>query len=70
MKQNLKKCSDDELSLVVFNTEYLYNLRFKRFVLRQALDEEYTFTAKQYAILKEDIEADRLETIKFNEKKV
>ena len=65
MRQSLYRQSDDELSLIVFNTEYLYNIRHKKELFR-ILRADYQFTNKQLAVLKYDLQND-LEEIKQHE---
>ncbi len=60
MRKDLRRFSDDELSLMVFNDEYLYNRRFKG-GLRRELESMFYFSAKQYKVLKADIEDDKKE---------
>jgi hypothetical protein len=60
VKDDLTMYSDDELSLVVMNTECLYNLRRDRSALTDAIEELYTFTGIQWITLLNDI-ADDLE---------
>lgn len=56
-KQDITMHSDMELSLLVFNTEWLYNNRRRpRFIDR--LKELYIFTDEQLDVLKQDLEAD------------
>ncbi len=57
--QNLTTYSDDELSLVVFNTEYLYNVRNDRPYLMELLEEGYTFTDEQMGQLVIDLDEDQ-----------
>jgi len=65
MRQSLYRQSDDELSLIVFNTEYLYNIRHKKELFR-VLRLDYQFTNKQLAVLKADLKDDLNEISKFN----
>lgn len=60
MKKSLYGYSDDELSLIVFNTEYLYNQRHKRGFIRNLL-QDYRATKKQIAVLKQDLLSDKVE---------
>jgi hypothetical protein len=60
MRKDLRRFSEDELSLMVFNDEYLYNRRFKG-GLRRELESMFYFSAKQYKILKDDIASDKEE---------
>lgn len=48
--------SNDELSLIVFNTENLYNMIDKPKALIRTLRSMYQFTNKQLEVLKQDIE--------------
>lgn len=54
--KNIKNYSDKELSLIVFNTEYLYQLRHNTIVLKELLDESFDYTTEQYETLLQDIE--------------
>ena len=54
--QDLTQYSDQELSLVVFNTEYLYHLRHNESALFEVLDESFVYTDDQRAELIQDIE--------------
>ena len=65
MRQSLYRQSDDELSLIVFNTEYLYNIRHKKALFR-ILRADYQFTNKQLAVLKADLKDDLEETNNYN----
>lgn len=56
--QDLTQYSDDELSLVVFNTEDLYLLRHDIDLLLGVLNEAYLYTDIQKDILIQDIEQD------------
>jgi hypothetical protein len=53
--QDLKKYSENELSLLVFNTEYLYNLIDNEDLLLSVLDNKYIYSKSQLSILLEDI---------------
>ena len=55
MRQCLYKYTDDELSLLVFNTEYLYNMRQNPKSLIRELRASYRFTNKQLEVLKTDL---------------
>lgn len=57
MKQDLTVYSDQELSLVVFNDETLYNMRNRR-SLFDLLNEFYLYTDEQLEVLKQDIQDD------------
>lgn len=65
MRQSLYRYSDDELSLIVFNTEYLYNIRHKKELFR-VLRQDYQFTNKQLAVLKADLKDDLNEISQYN----
>lgn len=54
-KTDLTEYSDDELSLMVFNDEYLYNLRDKWDSLKSTIDEFFTYTDNQLETLVDDI---------------
>jgi len=54
--------SDDKLSLVVDNEEYLYFLKEQDFPeLLDILKDEYIYTVRQLEVLKEDYEAEKEE---------
>lgn len=55
--QDLTGYSDDELSLVVFNTEHLYEIRHSS-SLGSILGEDYLYTGTQLESLKRDLEED------------
>ena len=64
-KQDLKKHSDQELSLIVMNDEYFYKIR--RSILRDCesshlsiLSEYFEYTEEQLLILIEDLKEDLL----------
>lgn len=59
-RKSLYRYGDDELSLIVFNTEWLYKIRHERGFIR-TLRDCYQFTNKQLAVLKEDLLADKQE---------
>lgn len=63
-RQDLTKYSDDELSLIVFNTEYLYIKRHSKGMLRY-LKMNYRYTKKQLEVLKDDLAIDLVETKKY-----
>ena len=50
--------SDDELSLIVLNTESWYNYREERRALIEMLEEVYIFTGEQEAVLIQDLNDD------------
>lgn len=58
MKQDITIHSDNELSLIVFNDEYLYNLRRNERVLIEALSEFFIFNDAQLQTLKDDLQDD------------
>lgn len=60
-KNNITNYSDDELSLYVFNDEYLYNLRYNIDILKSVLDENFIYNEDQYNTLLNDIEDDEKE---------
>ena len=53
-KVDLTKFGVNELSFVVMNTEFLYNIRHSESFLN-VLDAEYIFTEDQYHCLVEDL---------------
>ena len=55
MKTNLTECSENELSMFVYNDECLYNARFNQNVLNELIDEYFIYTQTQMRILLEDI---------------
>jgi hypothetical protein len=57
-KKDISNYSEDELSMIVFNDELLYNLRNDRDNLFLALDETFIFTAEQVEVLVADLEDD------------
>lgn len=65
MRESLYRYSDDELSLRVFNTEYLYNQRHEKSFIRN-LRQQFQATNKQWATLKADLISDKEEIEKFN----
>lgn len=64
MKQSLYGQGDDELSLIVFNTEYLYIRRFEKGFIRGLL-EDYRATNKQIETLKRDLLEDKIEIERY-----
>lgn len=54
MKQDLTEFSENELSLLVFNDEYLYKRRNSRDFLIE-LDEMFLYTEEQLDALKSDL---------------
>lgn len=63
-KQDLTEFSDAELSLLVFNTECLYNMRRNRRRLLEALNDLYIYTSAQLDELEQDLDADEQECSK------
>lgn len=58
-KQDLTKYSENELSLHLFNDEYLYKARKQSHeYLRELLEEIFIFTEEQFDVLIQDIEDD------------
>lgn len=57
-KQDLTEYSDNELSLVVFNDEYLYKLRRSKRSLLSEIEESFEYTPKQLEVLLNDIDED------------
>ena len=58
---NLKEYNERELSLIVFNTELLYNLIDNQPALITKLQSRYQYSKKQLSILLKDIEDYKLE---------
>jgi hypothetical protein len=58
MRQSLYRYSDNELSLIVFNTEWLYNIRHEKGFIKN-LHTLYQATNKQIAVLKQDLIDDK-----------
>jgi hypothetical protein len=56
-REDLTHYSDDELSLRVFNDEYLYTMRHRR-GLFPLLEEQFIYSRVQRNFLIEDIERD------------
>ena len=56
-KIDLRECSEDELSLQVFNDEHLYYARHKSYLI-ELLHERFLFTDDQYAVLEQDLKDD------------
>ena len=54
-KQDLTQYSDQELSLLVFNTESLYLYRRDFRLLKALLDESFYYTMDQLEVLEQDI---------------
>lgn len=59
-KQDLTQYSDNELSMWVFNDEYLYKMR-KRSELEDILQEYFIFTPEQFEVLTQDLQDEALE---------
>jgi hypothetical protein len=59
-KQDLTGYSENELSLIVFNDEYLYRVRCNR-NLKDILNDHFTFTDEQFDVLQEDLNDDEVE---------
>jgi len=55
---DLTMYGDQELSMMVFNTEWLYNLRHNHLSLMVAVDEEFKYTPEQMEELLIDIDED------------
>jgi hypothetical protein len=55
---DLTTYTENELSLLVFNTEPLYLLRSNWPALVQALDELFTYTDEQLQVLNDDVDED------------
>jgi hypothetical protein len=53
--QDITQYSDNELSRLVFNDEYLYWSRRKPF-LKDIIDQSYIYTDEQWATLQQDLE--------------
>ena len=58
MKQDITIYSDNELSLIVFNDEYLYKLRHNERALLETLNEFFIFNDEQLETLKDDLQDD------------
>jgi hypothetical protein len=61
MKTSIKHYSENELSLIVFNTEKLYNIRSNKKELLKELDSNYLYTNEQLNILISDLNQDKKE---------
>jgi hypothetical protein len=57
-KMDLTQYSENELSMLVFNIEFLYNMRRNIKELKLELDEIYDYTEEQFEILVNDIKED------------
>lgn len=53
-KQNIKHYSDDELSLLIFNTEELYKIRYNNGFF-DIIEDLYEFTPEQFSVLVNDL---------------
>ena len=62
---NLKEYNNRELSLIVFNTESLYNLKDNEPALITKLQSRYIYSKKQLSILLKDIEDSKLEFYRY-----
>jgi len=62
---NLKEYNERELSLIVFNTELLYNLKDNEPALITKLQSRYIYSKKQLSILLKDIEDSKLEFYRY-----
>lgn len=56
-KQDITQYTDQELSLLVFNDESLYNIRNTEH-LQNELDELFIYTPEQLSVLFDDLEDD------------
>ncbi len=56
-KRDLTEYSDNELSLMVFNEEWLYSMRGKP-SLFDTIDEFFIYTDDQLEVLKQDLKDD------------
>lgn len=56
-KQDITEYSDKELSLVVFNTEYLYNIRHRENFI-EFLRELFLFRPEQLETFNQDLKED------------
>ena len=64
-KIDLTECSDQELSLQVYNDEHLYNLRYDPFDdLKQLLKRRFLFTGAQLVELLEDVHQEMTEDLR------
>ena len=53
--QDLRRFTDKELSLVIFNTEHLYNYMIQGYDILSLVNEVFIYTDKQLEVLKQDI---------------
>jgi hypothetical protein len=61
MKTDITMHSDEELSLIVFNDETLYNMRYRLKNLLYHVDEMYSYNQDQLDVLIQDIDEDLAE---------
>jgi hypothetical protein len=59
-KLDLTQYSENELSLLVYNDEWLYNRR-RRNNLKDILDDLFVYTPEQLSVLTKDLEEEDLE---------
>lgn len=57
-KTDLTEFSENELSLMVFNDEYLYKMRRNKKNLIATLDDMYIYTDEQLEVLNNDLDED------------
>ena len=55
--QDITMYSDDELSMIVFNDEFLYNGRHKSYFIKE-IEEFFIYTPEQLEVLIQDIQDD------------
>lgn len=60
-KQDITGYSENELSLLVFNDEYLYKMRRQRDFLND-IKKMFEYTSEQLEVLKQDLEDDAKES--------
>ena len=60
-KEDITGYTMDELSLRVFNTQHLYNLRGDWPTLVSVIQSRYEYTGSQLEVLEDDVIADREE---------
>lgn len=56
MKQDITEYSENELSLLVFNDEYLYRMRRNRRLLIASINDMFEYTEKQLEVLNQDLD--------------
>jgi len=56
--KDLRDYSDQELSLMVMNDEYLYNERHNTLSLMDFIEEYFLYTTEQMAVLEQDLSDD------------